>query len=120
MATFKRSGLHRLECDGCGGYVYAPVAQIERAGLPCCGCGARFLPDRVELAELLDVDCPARDEYHRELNRVSHGQAPHGRRGRVLRSAELIAYERVEQRRRDRARSNRIEARMPAAEPMPF
>jgi hypothetical protein len=66
MAAFKRSGLHRLECDGCEAYVYGTVASLERHGLPACACGSRLLPARIELAELLDVDCPARDEYHAE------------------------------------------------------
>jgi hypothetical protein len=118
--AFKRSGLHRLACDGCDSYVYATVAQLERAGLPSCGCGAGFVPDRVELAELLDVDCPARDEYRTELSSVMRGQASHGIRGRELRPAELVAFERVEKRRRERARSNRLSALLPAAEPLPF
>lgn len=119
MTAFKRSGLHRLECD-CGSYVYATVAMLERAGLPQCACGERLLPDRVELAELLDVDCPARDEYRAELSSVMHGQTSHGIRGRKLRPAELIAADRVEKRRRDRARSNRLGALLPAPEPLPF
>jgi hypothetical protein len=93
---------------------------MERHGLPGCPCGSPFLPARIELAELLDVDCPARDEYHAELASVRHGQAPHGIRGRQLRQAEQVAYERVEQRRRERARSNRLQALMPAPDPIPF
>ena len=119
MAAFKRSGLHKLEC-GCGAYVYATVAMLEQHGLPACPCGARFLPDRLELAMLLDVECDATAEYERELNRVSRGQASHGIRGRELRPAELVASERVEQWRRDRARTNRLTALLPAAEPMAF
>ena len=119
MAAFKRSGLHKLECD-CGAYVYATVAMLQRHGLPACPCGSRFLPDRVELAELLGVDCPAVAEYHRELTSVMHGQASHGMRGRKLRPAESIAADRVEQRRRERALSDRLSALLPAAEPMPF
>jgi hypothetical protein len=119
MAAFKRAGLHKLECD-CGAYVYATVAMLERHGLPACPCGSRFLPDRVELAELLGVDCPAVAEYQAELSSVMRGQASHGIRGRKLRPAEQLAAERVEQRRRDRALSNRLQALMPAAEPMAF
>jgi hypothetical protein len=106
MAAFKRSGLHKLECD-CGAYVYATVAMLERHGLPACPCGSRFLPDRVELAELLGVDCPAVTEYRAELSSVMHGQASHGIRGRKLRPAELVAFERVERRRRGRATPGR-------------
>jgi hypothetical protein len=122
VSAFKRSGLHRLECErvACDGYVYGVVAQFERVGLPVCACGARLVPDRLELAELLDVDCPARVEYRAELGKVSHGQASHGRRGRTLRPAEQVAAERVEQWRRQRARSNRLGALRPAAEAMAF
>src|SRR4051812_35150397 len=97
---FKRSGLHRLECS-CGNYTYSTLAALERFGLPVCPCGARFVPDRLEVAMILDVDCPAVDEYVQEVNSVSHGQASHGQRGRVLRPAESIAAERVESRRRE-------------------
>jgi hypothetical protein len=120
VATFKRTGLHKLECS-CGAYLYATVAMLERHDLPACCCGSRFLPDRVELAMLLGVDdCPAIVEYERELSSVMHGQTSHGIRGRELRPAELIAAERVERSRRDRARSNRLAALLPAAEAMPF
>jgi hypothetical protein len=120
MAAFKRSGLHKLECE-CGGYVYATVAQLEQRGLPSCGCGERFVPERLELAELLGVeDAPAVAEYRAELSSVLRGQASHGIRGRELRPAELVAFERVEQRRRERARSNRLTALLPVAEALPF
>ena|SRR5215216_7782300 len=76
--SFKRSGLHRLECLNCEGYAYATVSCLERFGLPSCGCGAQLVPDRIELAELLDVECPARDEYVAELNKIAHGQAGAG------------------------------------------
>lgn len=119
-SNFKRSGLHKLECP-CGAYVYATVASLEAHGLPSCACGRRFDPDRVELAFLLNVlDCPAVDEYQQEVASVQHGQASHGIRGRVLRPAETVAAERIEKRRVDRARSNRIGALLPVAEPCPF
>lgn len=120
VAAFKRSGLHRLECESCAGYAYGTVACLERYGLPACGCGARLLPARVELAMLLGVDCLAVAEYQHELSSVMHGQAPHGQRARELRPAELVAAERVEQRRRERARASRLGALLPAAEPMVF
>jgi hypothetical protein len=120
VGPFRRSGLHKLECD-CGGYVYATVAQLELRGLPCCGCGERFVPERLELAELLGLmDAPAVAEYRRELSGVLHGQASHGRRGRELRPAELVAAERVERRRRELARKRRLTAILPVPEPMPF
>jgi len=122
--SFKRSGLHRLECEACDGYAYATVACLERHGLPSCGCGAQLVPDRLELAMLLDVDCPAREEYERELNSIAHGQAGPGRSarnmGRRLRDPSEIALERVEQRRRERALSNRLGALLPTPEPLPF
>jgi hypothetical protein len=120
LSPFKRSGLHKLECD-CGGYVYATVAQLEQRGLPSCGCGAAFLPERVELAELLGLEnCPAVAEYRAELSSVLHGQASHGRRGRELRSAESVAAERVERRRRDLARKRRVAALLPTPAVIPF
>jgi hypothetical protein len=118
--AFKRQGLHRVECD-CGAYTYSTVACLETHGLPMCGCGSRFLPGRVELAEVLGVvDCPAVVEYRAEFSSVLHGQASHGRRGRALRPAEAIAAERVERRRRDLARKRRVSAILPTPEPLPF
>lgn len=119
-STFSRRGLHKLECAGCESYVYATVASLERHGIPSCACGAEYVPDRLELAGLLGVQAPVLDEYRRELSSVLHGQASHGQRGRRLRPAEEVAAQRVESRRRDRARSNRLGALLPAAEPMPF
>jgi hypothetical protein len=116
---FKRAGLHKLEC-GCGGYVYATVAQLEARGLPCCPCGAVYIPDELELSILLGVDSPAVAEYEAECQSIAHGQASHGMRGRELRPVESIAAERVSARRRERARSNRLGALRPVAAPMPF
>lgn len=117
---FKRSGLHRLECV-CGAYTYSTVACLEGHGVPSCGCGEQFAPDEVELAFLLGLeDAPSVAEYRAELSSVMHGQASHGQRGRQLRPAESVAAERVSTRRRERARSNRLRAIMPVAEPMPF
>lgn len=107
--TFKRSGLHKLECP-CGAYVYATVAMLERHGLPACPCGERFQPEHAELAGLLGVDCDALDEYRRELSSILHGQAAHVQRGRAVQPAEHLAAQRVEARRRDRAYRNRLMA----------
>lgn len=116
-----RRGLHRLEC-GCGGYVYATVSALERFGLPSCPCGERFEPERVDVAMILGLeDCAAVLEFRREASSVMHGQAPRAiRYGGAVRDPELVAAERVEKRRRERARSNRLGALRPAAEPMPF
>lgn len=120
MAAFKRSGLHRLECD-CGGYVYATVAALEAHGLPVCPCGAAYAPSEVELAFLLGLyDCDAVREYHSVLARKMHGQAPHGIRGRQLEPAESKALAEVVARRAEWARENRLRALRPAAQPMPF
>lgn len=64
-ATFKRSGLHRLECQECPGYVYATVAMLETHGLPSCPCGGRMVPSELELAALLGVDNGRQDEIER-------------------------------------------------------
>lgn len=120
QSTFSRRGLHRLECAGCESYVYATVSSLERHGIPSCACGSEYMPDELELAGLLGVEAPVLDEYRRELSSVLHGQASHGMRGRVLRDPSMIAAQRVESRRRERARSNRLGALLPAPEPMPF
>jgi hypothetical protein len=118
--AFKRSGLHRLECESCDGYTYSTVSCLERCGLPSCGCGGRLVPDELELALLLDVDCALVEAYRVECNRVAHGQASHYAKGRTLRSPEDVAAERLECSRRERARSNRLTALLPVAEPLPF
>ena len=131
MASFKRSGLHRLECAAvaCDGYVYATVAQLETLGFPRCACGAAFLPHRLELALLLGVDdCPAVHEYRAELERVAYGQMKQRGAGHNLRmlgraapdDPSVKAGERCEQRRAARAREARLAALVPPAEPMPF
>lgn len=115
---FKRSGLHRFEC-GCGNYTYSTVAAVQTYGAAQCRCGQVFQPGRVELAFLLGLeDCPVMDEYRRECSSVMHGQAwaasPNAQ------APDVEAAKRLEQRRSDRARSNRLGALLPAAEPMPF
>lgn len=115
-----RRGVHRLEC-GCGATLYSTVPNLERHGIPACACGGTFAPESVELAEALGVrDCAAVAEYVAELRKVQHGQAPHGLKGRALRPAESVAFERVERRRRELARERRLMALRPAPEPMPF
>lgn len=112
-ATFKRTGLHRAECEhGCGAYLYATVAMLERHGCPVCSCGGRFVPDHPDLAatvmpDVMDVH-PAVQAYRAELSRVLHGQASHGLRGRQLRPAEEIAAERVARDLTRRARERQL------------
>lgn len=119
-AAFKRAGLHKLECE-CGSYVYATVSALETYGLPACGCGQPFEPLEVELAFLLGVeDCYAVREYRDALSRKLHGQAPHVQRGRTVEPAETLALADVVRGRRERARSDRLQALRPAADPMPF
>lgn len=120
-----RRGVHRLECAACGAIVYSTVPTLESKGLPLCDGGGqhaptRFDPESVELAEHLGVHAPAVDEYVAELRKVQHGQAPHGLKGRELRPAESVAFERVERRRREMARARRLDALKPAADPIPF
>lgn len=116
-SAFKRTGLHRLECEAvqCDGYVYATVAALETHGLPRCGCGAAFLPGRVELALLLGVDCPIVDEYRDEIERVAYGQARRygaghalGMLGKTPADPTVKAAARMEKRRREDARERRL------------
>jgi hypothetical protein len=124
MATFKRAGLHPLDCPSatCSGYVYATVAQLEALGLPCCPCGTAYVPREVELAEMLELeDCAAVDEYRREVESIWHGQESHGHRlGAKLRDPHELAMSRIVKRRRDDARRRRVSALLPTPEPLPF
>jgi transcription elongation factor Elf1 len=123
-AAYKRTGLHKLECPDCAGYVYATVAALEAAGLPVCGrCGLAFEPREFELAYHLDMDAAssrAIREYEHECNSVMRGQIPHYRAGRRVDPPEVLAGERCVQRRRESAKSNRLRALLPVAEPLPF
>lgn len=74
-SAFKRSGLHRLECQDCPGYVYATVAALEAHGLPRCGCGAGYWPARPELSMLLGLDdCPHVVKFMDRLSGFEQGQ----------------------------------------------
>ena len=122
--TFKRAGLHKLECPSatCDGYIYATVAQLERHGLPVCPCGTPYAPTEFELAEILGLeDCAAVDEYRREIESVWHGQESHAHRvDRKLRDPHELAMGRIVKRRREDARKRRVTALLPAPAPMPF
>jgi hypothetical protein len=125
---FKRAGLHRLECPDCPCYGYFTVAMLERLpGLPAClaaHCPGTLVPAELELAMLLGAECAVVDEYRREVLSAQHGQAGASGCGRRdtsgWRTPELIAAMRVESRRRDVARSNRLAAIAPVPTPMPF
>jgi hypothetical protein len=80
--TLKRTGLHRLECEeSCGAYVYATVAQLEQHGMPQCSCGARFIPERVELAlHVLPADDSYRLDVEQSLTPPRPGAADRRRR----------------------------------------
>lgn len=117
---FSRQGLHRLECD-CGAYVYATVSGLETHGIPQCECGARFTPERVELAMLLGLeDAPAVVEYQRVLSSVMRGQARVGRGNGTDYRPEPVALARVESERRALARQRRVSAILPTPEALPF
>lgn len=122
--TFKRSGLHRLECQNCPGYAYLTVACLETVGLPVCACGGRLVPERLELALMLGVDAPIVAEYQRRTARKESGQYPASRRpcqasGALAdmgarAAAEIVAEQRQESRQR------RLSALMPTPEALPF
>lgn len=121
--TFTRKGLHRLECPMCPGYAYGTVANLELVGLPRCSCGETLQPAELELAMILGADeSRPMMEYVRECNSVAKGQASHYAKGRVLRSPEEIAAERVEKSRISGAVWRQISALkpMPVAEALPF
>lgn len=119
--TLKRTGLHRLDCEQqCGAYVYATVAQLEQHGMPFCSCGARFIPDRPELA--LHV-LPADDTYRLDveaalttaISRSARGQMRSTGAGHAIRSMgreqaapELLAAARLEEQRAADARRRRL------------
>lgn len=126
--TFKRSGLHRLECQACPCYGYFTVAMLEKAGqMPRCfapDCGAEMQPERLELALMLGVDSPIVHEYHERTIRKQMAQMPKGKRP-CMRSEHLddmgakAAREIVAEQRHD-ARQRRIRAILPTPEPLPF
>lgn len=123
-ATFKRSGLHKLECPACGSYVYSTVAQLETVGFPSCACGGVFEPERLELAMMMGVDSPIVAEYRRRADRKLRAQYPASRRPCQVSddladmgaraAAEIVAEQRAE------ARKRRITAILPTPEPLPF
>lgn len=123
-STFKRSGLHKLECPACGSYVYSTVAQLETVGSPACACGATYEPERLELAMMLGVDSPIVAEYQRRTDRKLRAQYPAAHRPCQMTddladmgaraAAEIVAEQRAE------ARKRRITAILPAPEPLPF
>jgi hypothetical protein len=126
MASFKRAGLHKLECPMCPAYVYATVAGLEANGQPLCSCGETFQPTELDLAMILGAsESRPMVNYMRECNSVAKGQAAHGRAGRTLkRTPEEVAAERVEAERRSHAVYRQLAAILPvpvsASEAIPF
>jgi hypothetical protein len=121
--SFKRGGLHKLACF-CGNYTYGTVAALERYGLPTCGCGERLEPERLELALLLDLDLPVVREYRRRAHRKTMAQSAHARRpcadSSGFASMEMRALAEISAEQRAQARARRLNALLPAAEPLPF
>jgi hypothetical protein len=122
-ATFKRSGLHRLNCtrNPCPGYVYATVAQLETLGLPSCACGGSFTPERLELAALLDMPGAAEAlaaSVDRKLRAQHRGYTPSKRTASY---AELSARALAEIRADDAAtaRRRRVSALTQGTTPAP-
>jgi hypothetical protein len=127
--TFKRSGLHKLECRDCAAYVYATVAQLEAHGMPVCPCGAAYVPDELELAFLLGLyDAPVVAEFeqrtHRselaQQRRIGWMEAQRRHAAGTLNPMSVKAADEMRAERRARARSNRLSAIMPKPEPLPF
>ena len=125
---FKRSGLHRLECQACDCYGYFTVAMLEKAGeLPRCfarDCGDVMMPERLELALMLGVDSPIVAEYQRRTERKLRGQMPAARR--PCQSSESLAdmgakaAREISAEQRQEARQRRIRAILPVPEALPF
>lgn len=123
-STFKRSGLHRLECPACPGYAYGTVANLETVGLPRCACGETMQPERLELALMLGVDSPIVSEWRRRTDRKERAQMPAARRpcqtsDALANMAERAALEIVAEQRHE-SRRRRIAAILPTPEALPF
>lgn len=124
-STFKRSGLHRLECQDCPGYAYLTVACLETVGLPSCACGGRLVPERLELALMLGVqDAPIVAEYMARTARKERAQYPASRRpcqmsGALADMGARAAAEIVAEQ-RQQSRQRRLTALMPTPEVLPF
>lgn len=124
-STFKRSGLHRLECEACDGYGYHTVANLEKHGLPSCGCGSRMVPERLELALLLGVDdAPVVREWRWLTDRKERAQMPAAKRPcqvseNLASMAERAANEIIADQRKT-SRRRRLAAILPTPEPLPF
>lgn len=121
--SFKRSGLHRLECMACTGYTYSTVANLETVGLPSCACGERMLPERLELAVLLGVDDGTmRDEIEgltldkqrsqeRSLGkRMSRAAIEEARRAGTVNDMAAKALDEIRTAEREKARARRLAA----------
>lgn len=95
-APFKRTGLHRLECEACPNYVYATVAALETHGLGRCPCGEPFWPAVLELAMHLGADdAPVVAEFRQRVADAWRGQTSRGPCDTTdrLRPPEVVALE---------------------------
>jgi hypothetical protein len=127
---FTRAGLHKVACHDCGHYTYEAVAQLERRGLlPCPDCGVRMVPDELELALLLGLeDLPIVREWQRiaankeasQRRSLGWNEAAARHSAGTLASMEQAAADEMRADRRARCRSNRLQALLPVAEPLPF
>lgn len=109
-----RQGLKRTACEHqCGCIAYMTLAQLERFGLPGCPCGARLVPEDLEVAAaVMGRDAvetlPVWEEFVREASSVEHGQMSHIRRGRQVRDSSAVADDRLAQRRKSEAHARRL------------
>lgn len=123
--TWKRSGLHRLECVNCPGYVYATVAMLETHGLPSCPCGGRLVPERLELALLLGVqDAPIVADYRARTAAKERAQMPAAKRpcqaSESLNDMGARAAAEIQLEQRLQSRQRRMAAILPTPEALPF
>jgi hypothetical protein len=129
MTTFKRGGLHKLACPTCPGYGYATVANLETVGLPVCACGETFQPERLEVALLLGLDdAPVvmalrqrtDDKERSQLRSLRRNGEMVRRLAGTLNDMSAKALEEIRSEQREQARTRRLNALLPAPEPMPF
>jgi hypothetical protein len=129
---FKRGGLHKVECPGCGAFAYTTVPQLERHGLPVCRCGEDFVPDELEVAFLLGLeDAPVVEEWRRrtrnselaQCRAVGWERAAERHAAGTLAPMDVKHADEMRQERRLMARKRRLAALRPvplASDPIPF
>lgn len=115
---FKRTGLHRLNCPMCSGYTYATLGNLElmlsmHGRLPGCACGEQLEPDRVELADALDMPHPLLEEWRQRWANKLTAQRPHAYRGHKLADAHELAgraYGEILELQAETTRTRRVDA----------